>query len=582
MAEIPAFICTPKPLKLPVGVGTFSELVREGHTFVDKTLMIREVVNTGAKVTLITRPRRFGKTLNLSMLQHFFAAEVAGQPTQDLFENLAIAQHPDILAHQGQYPVIFLTLKDCKQENFDDFIQAYRKTVSELCMGYLELPESSHLLEQQKRNLQALISEETNLSHLGGALKFLSQLLYQHHKQRVYIFIDEYDTPIHTAYDYGYYNELIKFMRGVLGPALKDNPYLHRALMTGVLRVAKEGLFSDLNNLNVATLVDREYSQYFGFTEAEVNRLLPESGVLTKPDDIAAAKDWYNGYRYGDQIIYNPWSIIRCLHTRGELRPHWVNTSGNVLLRKLLAEAGADFKQEMETLLRQGSSTQLIDPYLVFSDLGRSGMTLWGLLLFSGYLSPLSVRYDGLQLQCELAIPNREIAYLFENIVRTWFTDPMGEKSYRRFLDCLVTGNLEEFRLRLEDYLLESASAFDPGQRHPEKFYHGLVLGLIASLRSTHAIYSNRESGYGRYDVAVLPKRGSAMPSGEIPPGILMEFKQVSDTDDLDAAAGKALAQIDRRRYQTELDQHGVKNGFLIGMAFSGKQMKMAYKSYPE
>jgi hypothetical protein len=572
MSTRPSIVAsTAGPPKWPIGVSDFGELLREGHTFVDKSLLARDVVQDGAKVTLITRPRRFGKTLNLSMLQHFFADEVLGRPTRGLFDRLAVAQDPDVMQHQGQHPVIFFTFKDIKDSSFATAQAKLSAMLSSLYGQHRELADSPRLGAEQKERFQRILMQKADLAELGWSLKLLSEYLYLHHGKPALLLLDEYDTPIHAAYVHGYYDEMAGFMRGLLGGALKDNPYLYKSMVTGILRVSKESLFSGLNNIEVHTVFSPGYSAYFGFTEAEVADLLkvPAGGVPDLEDLGERIQSWYNGYRFGERVIYNPWSIINCLKQKGVMQAYWVNTSDNTLLKDLMAQSEPEFKQQMEQLVQGGSFEQMIDPSLVFGDLRRDSNALWSLLLFSGYLTATGARHDRRgRITCRLFIPNQEVLGLYERHFEEWFSDAMSTKGYADFLNCLLTGKLDEFEARLKDYLRESASLFDVGERHPEKFYHGLVLGLISGLRDTHTVYSNRESGYGRYDVAVLPKAGGKL-------GILLEFKRVDDPAQLETAAAQALEQIDRRWYQTELQQHDVAQVLKIGMAFAGKRVAM-------
>lgn len=564
--------------KLPVGVSDFGKLIREDYIFADKTLMIRELLEDGSEVNLITRPRRFGKTLNLSMLQHFFSREVRGLPTAGMFDKLAIGREPECMAHQGQYPVIFFTFKGVKEGNVENTLIKLKKLISDLYEQYPELTQSTALSPTQKANIQTILEGKIDAASLSYAFRQLSEYLYLHYKKPVLMLIDEYDTPIHSAYSHGYYQEIAEVMRNLLGEGLKDNPYLFKAMVTGILRVSRESLFSGLNNLAAHTVLNGHYSQAFGFTEPEVAALLKTPGLqLANPaleQTLEQMKTWYNGYRFGEATIYNCWSIINCLYEQGACRPYWVNTSDNNVLKQLMAKADYRFKQQMERLLQDHVIEQLIDPNIVFGDLHKSAMALWSLLLFSGYLTAEQTKYneEG-QATCRLRIPNREIQGLYRRHIEEWFSDTMGQEDYGAFLRCLVTGNLEEFKARLQDYLQTSTSFFDGGQTHPEKFYHGLVLGLITGLRNTHLVYSNRESGYGRYDVAILP-RESAPKDQRL--GVLLEFKVAKNKQPLSEAAEQALQQITDQRYPTELEQHPVERILKIGMAFCGKEVEIS------
>jgi len=563
---------------MSIGVSDFGKLVRGGYTFVDKSLLIDEVLQGGPEVTLIARPRRFGKTLNLSMLQHFLSAEVNGEPTRALFDGLDIADRPEVMAHQGRYRVIFVSLKELKDSSFEKFEAGLRSLLADLYQQYPELLDAANLNPARRRQVDALLNREASLAEMANSIKLLSELLYKHHGKKVAILLDEYDTPIHAAYTHGFYPQLMEFMRGLLGAALKDNPYLFKSVVTGILRVSKESLFSGLNNIKVYTVLDEGYDTRFGFTEAEVSGLLAASGLMERnPALESAIKDWYNGYCFGRNVIYNPWSIVNCIEERGKLQPYWVNSGGDDVLKKLMAQADADFKEGLERLIQDMSIRETVDPRLVFGDLNGDSIALWSLLLFSGYLTAEDVVWaaDG-SVQCRLLIPNQEIAGLYRRHVSAWFSDTMGMRGYQKFLRSLTSGEVEEFAARLQDYLLESMSLFDAQGRHPEKFYHGLALGLIAGLRDSHIVHSNRESGYGRYDLAIFPKSGAA---AEQELGIIMEFKQAASVGKLKAAAKAALAQINVRFYETELRQHKIGKILRMGLAFSGKRVAVAHAS---
>lgn len=568
-----------QPLKLPIGVTDFGKLVSEGFTFVDKTPMIGEVIHSGAEVTLITRPRRFGKTLNLSMLQHFFAERVTGAPTAGLFEGLAITRDSAAMAHQGHYPVIFFTFKDIKDANFDAFERSFREKLSNLFHQHIVLQDSPRLEPSRRSDVEALLTEKADLAKMANAFLLLSELLHKHYGRRVIILLDEYDTPLQAAYEGGFYQPLAAFIRNLLGAALKDNPYLYKAVLTGILRVSEESLFSELNNLKVHTVLDQRYSACFGFTEPEVSGLLQATGLAAQQPALdAQIRGWYNGYRFGREVIYNPWSIVNCLDEHGVLKPYWVRTSGSSLLKKLMAQADAAFKESLEGLIQGGTVEEIVDPNLVLGQLAGNAdgdaRALWSLLLFSGYLTALSSEPAGTHTRCQLAIPNQEIRHLYEDIIMEWFRDTLHESGYRRFLNALVTGDLPEFETILREYLLRSASFFDVQDRNPERFYHGLVLGMIVGLRDTHVIHSNRESGRGRYDVALFPK----VPSAAVAPGILIEFKHTSNPGQLTAAAEAALAQIETQHYDAEPHQHAVERILSMGIAFCGKELALAHR----
>jgi hypothetical protein len=553
-------------INLPIGYDNFGEIIENQLSFVDKSLLIKDFIDDkSAKVSLVTRPRRFGKTLNLSMLQHFFAPEVLGKSTKDLFLGLKIMQQgPEYLQHQGKYPVVAVSFKDVKDGGFQSAYANLCNLLSQTYEEHLVVLDSPKITSRQKMNFEAIYKREADESQVRSSLLDLTNCLYQHFGEKTILLLDEYDTPIQYGYVHGYYDKIVELIRHVFGAALKSNPYLYRAMLTGILRVSKESLFSGLNNLEVFSLLRPEYSEYFGFTEEEVNALLEQSQLQTNAEVI---KSWYNGYKMGDTLIYNPWSIVNCIKRKGLLQPYWVNTSDNKLLKNLMIKSSAMFKEEFESLLQGKPVNKLIDENYVFGDLDTNESAIWSLLLFTGYLKAVRAISEGTKIDCTLSPPNREVMYLYKDIVKEWFTDRIGQDQYQHFLKCLVTGKVDDFTKMLKQFLFETASVFDVEGRHPEKFYHGFVLGLIAGLEKTHVIKSNRESGYGRYDIMIIPKDQQQL-------GLILEFKraQVSE-DNLEDVAREALAQIIKRNYETELHQIGINRSLKVAMAFQGKNV---------
>jgi hypothetical protein len=555
-------------MNLPIGYDNFRDLIDQGLNFVDKSLLIKDFLdNKGAQVTLVTRPRRFGKTLNLSMLHHFFASQAYGKSTKDLFIGLQIMQQSSqYLQHQGKYPVIALTFKDVKD---GEFRSAYANLVRLLSRAYREhiaILDSPRLTSDQKYSFQAILKCNADESQVQSSLLDLTDCLYQHYGEKVILLLDEYDTPIISGYLNGYYDKIIGVMRHLFGAALKSNPYLFRAMLTGILRVSKESLFSGLNNLEVYSLLRSEYSQYFGFTDEEVVQLLNASGLTLKREEI---RQWYNGYQVGNTVIYNPWSIVNCIKQKGLLQTYWVNTSGNDLIKKQIMRASVAFKSDFELLLQNIAVERLIDENFVFVDLDTNESAVWSLLLASGYLKAQAAVPEGTLVKCQLLSPNQEVLCLYKDIVKGWFIEKLGQGEYQQFLASLLQGKVADFTKMLKNYLLESASQFDVKGKHPEKFYHGFVLGLIAGLEKTHVVRSNRESGYGRYDVMIIPKDKSQR-------GIILEFKSADETEDLATVAEEALKQLQERGYETELRQEGITIILKLGLAFHGKDVASA------
>lgn len=555
--------------KLPIGVSHFPELIREKYIFVDKTLFIRDFFNSSAKVTLITRSRRWGKTLILSMVESFLSREAHRQATQGLFAGLQIATVDEgafVEQHQGQYPVIFISLKDVKADNYDHSIESFRLVISVLFGQHTYL--ETHLNDSDKLKFQRFLTGTFNHSELENSLRYLSELLFQHTGKQVYILLDEYDTPLSMAHRQGYLEPLSIFMRNFFSSTFKDNQALAKGLMTGILRISQSEMLSGLNNLATYTLLDRQYSASYGFTEDEVVQLTQKCGLDT--EKLTTIRRWYNGYEMGGRVIYNPWSIVNCLDRDGECRPYWVNTGDTTFIEDLLIKTDQTVKEELMKLMQGGSIEGEIKVNIRYQELIESPTALWTLLLFAGYLSATEVISEGLHYRCQLRIPNDEVNAIYDETFSQW----LGKKIHRydHFLRHLVSGEVKAFTESLGQYLLDVTSIHDFG-RYPEAFYHGLMLGLISSLRRTHHVRSNRESGRGRYDIAIFPRADSGLSLG-----IILEFKQEKETTNLSRLAEEALEQIETNAYLTELGDHDHLTEILqVGLAFSGKEVCSAH-----
>lgn len=560
--------------RIPVGVDNFAELVSNNYLFCDKTLMIKELLDRGDKVSLITRPRRWGKSLNMSMLHHFFSSTTSlGQNTLGLFDRLNIGRvdQGKYLNYQGQFPVIFISLKDVNEPSFEQAIQKIGLLVQALYLEHRELLNSDRLNDSDKKLFQSIASNQVEMSTLEESLKILSRYLYRHHDQKVYILIDEYDTPLNNAYG-KYLDAMTAFMRNFLGAALKSNESLEQGVMTGIFRVSKNSMLSGLNNLETYTLLDDEYKHYFGFSESEVQSLFTQKNVAIKFDEV---RNWYNGYKSGDLIVYNPWSIMSCLKRDGKFDVYWINTANSDLIKETMVNADPQTKSLFETLIHGKSIRLHIDKHVTFDTLKENPTAFWSLLLFAGYLRAESSSLDiqsGFYL-CELTIPNQEVRTLYNRYMIEWFSAPIGMIQYYSFLDHLIKGHVEKFTAALADYLLKAASIFDVGNNQGESFYHGFVLALIASLNTSHFIYSNRETGRGRCDIMIIPRENNQHL------GIILEFKHVKKDDDLGEAAQQALKQIENNHYPTEVkNHHHITQLLKIGIAFSGKSVLSAFE----
>jgi hypothetical protein len=544
---------------LPIGVSSFKDMIKGGYYYVDKTLLIKELLDKRNKVTLLPRPRRFGKTLNLSMLNCFFSNT---EQAQHLFANTAIARHPDCMAWQGQYPVIFITFKDVKVSNWQE---AYAKIQDLIKTEYDRLKASltGVLSDTEKTDYDQILAKTASKTVYEKSLQFLSDLLHRHYQKKVVILLDEYDAPIHAAFTHGYYKEMVEFIRNLFSTALKDNDALEFSVMTGILRTAKEGIFSGLNNLKVYTILQEPFSHYFGFTQPEVEELLATYNLTKKSDEIQV---WYNGYQFAGTTIYNPWSLLNCMQDKGILIPYWTNTSDNALILRLLAQADEFLKTEFEHLLQGATASQEIDEAFVFPGMERSELAIWSLLVFSGYLTPHKQELIEGHWVCELAIPNKEILILYKDLLRKGFEEVFSSSGIRKLQEALAHGNGELFEKILQEYVLNSISMFDLPSDEPEKSYHLFVLGLLVTLQDSYDVVSNRESGYGRYDIMLIPKDVTKR-------GIVIEFKRVEKKESLETAAAKALEQIKAKRYDQELKKRGIQTITYFGIAFKGKEV---------
>ena len=557
---------------LPTSCEDFRILIDKKLLFVDKTLLIKEFIdNEGAQVNLITRPRRFGKTLNLSMLHYFFAKEVDDIPTKGLFNGLKISKAGEYyMAHQGQYPVLSVSLKRLKGTTYEVMLNRMRELMSFIYGQHSELLDSPYLLKEEKNRFEAILGDNATETHLEASLLNLTEYLYKHYKKKVIVLIDEYDTPIESGYFNGYYPKVIEMIREFLGNCLKTNPYLERALLIGITRVSKESLFSGLNNLVVYSLLDDEYSEYFGFTEEEVNMLADKMGYQ---DKLAKMKAWYNGYEVGEATLYNPWSIINCLDNDGLIENYWLNTSGNELIKKLLIRSSLRFKQDFECLLRREPIHKLIREDMVYGSLDTDESLIWSLFFVAGYLKIVAKlesnkKYHG-GVYCALSIPNEEIYEYYCLLIQEWLAGTKGVGWCVEFLEELLAGNVKEFEVGLKEVLENIVSSHDAAS---ETFYHGLVLGFIATLKN-YEIKSNRESGQGRYDIAVIPREPQVL-------GLLLELKSVEKTTTdakLAKQAQKALQQIDDKNYVAEFRQRGIHKVLKIALVFKGKDFQLKY-----
>ncbi|AGP40113.1 hypothetical protein BE04_47900 [Sorangium cellulosum] len=533
--------------RLPVGGSDFRKLRRDHLRYVDKTAFIAEVLQNPAEVLLFSRPRRFGKTLNQSMLRYFL--EKTGEERSDLFKGLSIWDDKESRQHFQGYPVVALTFKDVKASTWTECRNTMALTIANAFEEHGYAVKTGALSEREAERFDAIMRNTADNAQLRDALRLLSEALSRQHHQRVVILIDEYDTPIHSAYLHGYYDEAIEFFRNFLSGGLKDNPNLFKGVLTGVLRVAKESLFSGLNNVVSYSLLRPEFASHFGFTEEEVMQLLRESGEDNRQEELRA---WYDGYRFGDDTIYNPWSVANYLNQRDRMpRPYWTDTSDNELLKRLLFHEGAGLHGELQALLRGEPIHTIIAEDVVLRNIGDRHDAVWSLLLFSGYLTPSSKPSADAEQRLDVKIPNKEILHAFERLARENLAERMGgEEEVRKLTQALMDGDARTFEGLLERYLLNCMSSQSAAGRAPEMFYEGFLLGLLVRLRADHHVESQPNAGLGRADILITPRS-----SGR--PGVVLELKTLKDGGDVEPALDAGLQQIEDRRYTAKLEERG-------------------------
>lgn len=553
--------------RLPIGISDFKRIIDDDYAYLDKTLLIEEFFNIGDQVALIPRMRRCGKTLNLSMLRYFF--EKSKEDTSYLFQNLNIWKNENYRNLQGKFPVIFLTLKDIKQTSWEEMLASLQQLLAIEFRRHSYLLEGDILSDEEKADYLKITRKEDGKSLIETSLLLLSSWLYRYHDKRVILLIDEYDTPAHAAYVGGFYDSLIPFLRNWLSGGLKDNSFLERGVLTGILRIAKESIFSGLNNIRTFTIMDEEFQDKFGLLESEVEELLRENHLSNQ---LGEMRQWYNGYRVGScEKIYNPWSVLMCIAKKGALAPYWVNTSENALMKQLLTKGTDDLKADLEQLLKGETIKKNVEEGIVFPDLKTNPDTIWSLLLFSGYLTLGDTYSYG--TPCALRIPNREVTELYQSTILEWFKKTIHETKYRQLLNSLIEGDINTFSQIFQEFLLSVVSYFDISAEEPEKIYHAFVLGMLLGLQGRYEVKSNRESGYGRYDVVLIPFDPKDL-------GIILEFKKIGpfDSSTLEEGIASAFKQIEDKHYAQELQNRNVHRILYLGLAFKGKQVLIRSK----
>ena len=549
---------------VPVGIEDFERIINEDYYYVDKTLLIEELLINRAPVTLFTRPRRFGKTLNMSMIKYFFDVKNK-EKNKKLFENLKI-YNSEYMSEQGKYPVIFVSLKDLKGNTWEECLNRLKLFIFDLYVEFEYIREKMN--EWDKRKFEKVLYEQEDADYIMS-LKFLADSLYKYYGEKVIILIDEYDAPIINAFDKGYYNEAINFFQTFYSSALKTNNSLKYGVLTGITRIIKEGIFSGLNNLKVDTILNKKYSEYFGLLEDEVIEMLDYFGMKYKIEEV---KEWYNGYLFGESEVYNPWSIVNYIDN-GEIKAYWANVSGNTLLENMLDHAGESVYDDLKRFTDGESIEKYISDGTTIKSLLNNDDEIWQVLLYSGYLTK-DEKQKEIDVTSEytdvynLRIPNKEIRKYFGNMFLNRFFGT--EVKTNILIKALENGDIKKFEKTLGEIMINMLSHFDL-DKEMEKIYQVFMIGLVGFLMGKYEIISNDESGYGRYDLAMIPIKSNEK-------AYLMEFKISKTKKGMEEKAQKALKQIDEKKYDTRLKARGIKNILKIGVAFYGKEVKVVFK----
>ena len=545
---------------VPVGIEDFERIINEDYYYVDKTMLIEELLINRAPVTLFTRPRRFGKTLNMSMIKSFFDIKNK-EENKKLFENLKIS-NSEYMSEQGKYPVIFISLKDLKGNSWEENFILIKKYIKNIYMEFYNLKDKLNPIF--KNDFEKIVMEKEDADWLY-ALKNLSNYLYEYYGEKAIILIDEYDAPIINAFDKGYYNEAVNFFQTFYSSALKTNSSLKYGVLTGITRIIKEGIFSGLNNLKVDTILNKKYSEYFGLLESEVVEMLDYFGMKYKIEEV---KEWYNGYIFGESEVYNPWSIVNYIDN-GEIKAYWANISGNTLLENMLNHAGESVYEDLKRFTDGESIEKYISDGTTIKSLLSNDDEIWQLLLYSGYLTKDEKQEKESDSNVyNLKIPNKEIRKYFGNMFLNRFFGT--EVKTNILIKALEGGDIKKFEETLGEIMINMLSHFDL-DKEMEKIYQVFMIGLVGFLMGKYEIISNDESGYGRYDLAMIPIKSNEK-------AYLMEFKISKTKKGMEESAEKALKQIDEKKYDTKLKARGIKNILKIGIAFYGKEVKVVFK----
>ena len=547
-----------------IGISDFKMLRLRNNYFIDKSMYIKDIIDNQSGVVLITRPRRFGKTLNMSMLRYYF--DIKEKNNKELFNGLKIMEQDEYYTSKlGYYPVIYLTLKDVNDINHDKMILDLKTAMINMYKEHMYLLDSNKIYDFEKQKIQDILYAREDEVLLKNAVKDLSEYLNRYYERPVILLIDEYDVPIQAAYVEGYYEDAIKFLKTFYGTTFKDNPYLEKAILTGVSRIAKESLFSGMNNFKVYTIMDNEFADDFGITEDEMKKIIKDFNIQDEEKEI---KKWYDGYKIGNvEGIYNPWSILNYL-TDKELKPYWVNTSSNDLIKRIL-EKSTTLKEQMERLLKDEAIEATIDLETIIVGIENKEENIWGLMLQTGYLK-VEETVSLEERRYKVKLPNNEIKDLIRGIIREWFSNKVLGNDLRSILQDLVSLNLKEFEKKFRVLVEEMFSYMDVGKNTAENFYHAFVLGILVGLKDTYYVNSNRESGFGRYDIMLEPKDKNGN-------SFIMEFKVMENMEEktIEDTIENAKKQIEEKRYEENLKERGFTNITKMVYAFNGKEFKM-------
>ena len=545
---------------LPIGVENFEEIIEKGYYYVDKTLLIKDLIDLRGKVNLFTRPRRFGKTLNMSMLRYFF--EKSDEDQSHLFAGTKIMDAGrKYLEEMGQYPVISLSLKSMKQASYES---AFHCLKEEIAREFKKRPQMIQNLtsEDDRTKYHLLMNRNADDEEYLTSLKFLSECLYSFYGRKTVILVDEYDVPLENAYFSGFYDRMVALIRSLFESALKTNDTLEFAVVTGCLRISKESIFTGLNNLNVVSIMDTSYAEHFGFTQNEVDQMLMHYGLEQNRD---AVRTWYDGYRFGETEVYNPWSVISYVNScykdkAALLRPYWSNTSSNSIVRTLVERADLSVKQEIEALIEGKTITKPIHEDITYDDMDSTQDNLWNFLFFTGYLKKISEPQEGEDILVEMAIPNSEVRYIYKNMVLRWFEEKTKDKKFSLLYESILNGDREKIAEILSENLMETISFYD----YQESYYHGFLAGMLKNI-GNYIVLSNRESGNGRPDILLkYPSvRGKA---------IILEIKVAHTYQELESKCDEALRQIEEQKYEEPLRQEGYSDILKYGVAFYRKE----------